>query len=103
MADHMKDRHVLKISNITKVYPGVTALDDVTFTAYGGEVLGLVGVNGAGKSTLMNILGGITTATSGTICFDDTVLDISSPKDSERAGIGFIHQEPVLFSHMSVA
>lgn len=99
----MKDRHVLKISNITKVYPGVTALDDVTFTAYGGEVLGLVGVNGAGKSTLMNILGGITTATSGTICFDDTVLDISSPKDSERAGIGFIHQEPVLFSHMSVA
>ena len=103
MAEHMKDRHVLKISNITKVYPGVTALDNVTFEAYGGEVLGLVGVNGAGKSTLMNILGGITTATSGTVSFDDTVLHISSPKDSERAGIGFSHQEPVLFSHMSVA
>jgi ABC-type sugar transport system ATPase subunit len=52
---------------ITKIFPGVTALDQVSLKAVGGEIIGLVGVNGAGKSTLMNILGGVYKANKGKI------------------------------------
>ncbi len=55
----------LKLNNIGMTFPGVKALDDVSFSANPGEVLGLVGVNGAGKSTMMNILGGLLQADQG--------------------------------------
>lgn len=93
----------LSIQNIRKVYPGVTALADVTFEAHGGRVLGLIGVNGAGKSTLMNILGGVTTPTSGEIRINGEVVHLDSPQRAEECQIGFIHQEPVMFRHMTVA
>jgi ABC-type sugar transport system ATPase subunit len=95
--------NLLEIKNITKVFPGVKALDDVSFTARGGRVTGLIGVNGAGKSTLMNIIGGVNPATSGQIVLNGKELQLSVPQDAEKAGIGFIHQEPVMFNFMTVA
>jgi len=94
---------VLKFENISKDFPGVKALDDVSIEVHGGEVTALIGVNGAGKSTLMNILGGIHHASSGKIFINGKEVKINSPHDAERYGIGFIHQEPTMFSYMTVA
>lgn len=94
---------VLRLENISKVFPGVKALDDVTLEAGGGEVTALIGVNGAGKSTLMNILGGVHRASEGHIYINGEEARIHSPQDAERHGIGFIHQEPITFNYMTVA
>jgi len=99
----MEERNLLEIQEITKVFPGVRALDDVSITAAGGEITGLIGVNGAGKSTLMKILGGVEAATSGRILLNGRELHINSPQDAEKYGVGFIHQEPVMFNYMTVA
>lgn len=93
----------LEIRNISKVFPGVRALNNVNIQAKGGEIVGLIGVNGAGKSTLMNILGGIHSQTEGQILIDGEEAHINTPEDAEKYGIGFIHQEPVMFNHMTVA
>ena len=93
----------LQIKNISKVFPGVKALDNINMEAHGGEIIGLIGVNGAGKSTLMNILGGIHEQTEGQIIIDGEEVRIQTPQDAERFGIGFIHQEPVMFNFMTVA
>lgn len=99
----MEEKAVLSIQNISKVFPGVKALDNVSFDAYSGEVLGLIGVNGAGKSTLMNILGGVSPATEGKVLLNGTELTLNTPQQAEQHGIGFIHQEPVMFQYMTVA
>lgn len=94
---------MLQMKNITKQFPGVRALDNVTMEAHDGEVLGLIGINGAGKSTLMNVLGGVIRCDEGEILIDDAEYSFSSPKEAEGAGISFIHQEPVFFYSMTVA
>ncbi len=94
---------VLKIEHISKEFPGVKALDDINIEAVGGEVTGLIGVNGAGKSTLMNILGGVHAASGGSISIDGEQIQINTPQDAEKYGIGFIHQEPIMFNFMTVA
>lgn len=99
----MDKKTTLEIKDVSKIFPGVRALDHVNIRAEGGEVVGLIGVNGAGKSTLMNILGGVHTQTEGQIIVDGKEVNIQGPEDAERLGIGFIHQEPVMFSHMTVA
>lgn len=99
----MAKQTVLQIKNITKIFPGVKALDNVNIEAKGGEIIGLIGVNGAGKSTLMNILGGVFEQTEGQILIDGEEVHIRTPQDAEKYGIGFIHQEPVMFQHMTVA
>lgn len=99
----MDKKTTLEIKNISKIFPGVKALNHVNIQAEGGEVIGLIGVNGAGKSTLMNILGGVHTQTEGQILIDGKEVKINGPEDAEKLGIGFIHQEPVMFQHMTVA
>ena len=94
---------LLRFENISKQFSGVRALDDVSLEAAGGEITGLIGVNGAGKSTLMNILGGVYRATSGRILIDGQEVNIRTPQDAEGYGIGFIHQEPLMFNYMTVA
>jgi ribose transport system ATP-binding protein len=94
---------VLRIENVSKQFSGVKALSNVTIEAVGGEITGLIGVNGAGKSTLMNILGGVYPATSGRVLIDGEEIRVDSPQDAERYGIGFIHQEPLMFNYMTVA
>ena len=63
-------RRALELRSITKTYPGVTALDNVSLTVRRGEVLGLIGENGAGKSTLMKILGGVSRPPRASIVID---------------------------------
>ena len=64
----------LEMSGISKTYPGVRALDDVSLAVSPGEVIGIVGENGAGKSTLMKILGGVIAPSTGTIRLDGETL-----------------------------
>ncbi len=94
---------VLELRSIRKTYPGVTALDDVTLTVKPGEVLGLIGENGAGKSTLMKIVGGVVAPTSGTILIGGVERTDLTVKDSQEAGIAFVHQELNLFDNLDVA
>ncbi len=91
------------MSSISKAFPGVQALADVSLVGHAGEVIGLVGVNGAGKSTLMNILGGIYQPDSGEIEINGEVAALHSPKDADRYGIAFIHQELLFFASQTVA
>jgi len=93
----------LEVNHISKHYPGVLALDDVSFDVQMGEVHALVGQNGAGKSTLMSILSGGQSADSGDILLDDTPVDISDPLSARHHGIAIVHQEFALCPNMSVA
>ena len=93
---------ILKAKNIYKNYPGVTALDNVSFNVYKGKVNVLVGENGAGKSTLMKILAGVEKQTSGDMILKEKILNINSTKDAEKNSIGIIHQELNLFPNLSV-
>jgi putative multiple sugar transport system ATP-binding protein len=92
------------VYNITKQFPGVTALKDVTLAIKQGEIHALVGENGAGKSTLMNILGGVYPhgTYSGHIIFEKVERTFREVRDSEKIGIGIIHQELALSPYLSV-
>lgn len=95
----------LRLEHISKTFPGTKALTDVSLSIMPGEVRALLGENGAGKSTLMNIVGGVFQAdsNSGAILVDGVPLHLSNPLDAIKAGIGFVHQELSIFSHLSVA
>jgi ribose transport system ATP-binding protein len=94
---------MIEFSHIEKSFFGVKVLKDVSFTVKPGQTLGIVGENGAGKSTLMNILGGNLRADSGAMRLNGQPYAPGSPRDAERAGIAFIHQELNLFSNLSIA
>ena len=94
---------LLELAGITKVYPGVIALDDVSLRVARGEVLGLIGENGAGKSTLMKILGGVVAPTAGTIRIDGRDTRCLTVAEATRAGIAFVHQELNVFDNLDVA
>jgi ABC-type sugar transport system ATPase subunit len=94
---------VLRMQHITKRFPGVTALFDVTFDLCPGEVHCLVGENGAGKSTLIKILSGSYQADEGRIELDAAPITIHSPADGLRQGIGVVYQELELVLDLSVA
>ena len=93
----------LCISGATKTYPGIVALDDVTFAVAPGEVHGLLGENGAGKSTMLNILSGVRPGDTGTIAVDGTTISVRTPLDARAAGIAMIHQELQLVPELTVA
>ncbi len=97
--------YILEMENITKEFPGVKALSDVTFKVKKGEIHALVGENGAGKSTLMNVLSGIYPYGSytGDIIFKGTECKFKNIRDSEAAGIAIIHQELALSPYMTIA
>jgi len=97
--------YLLEMQGITKEFPGVKALDNVTFSVRKGEVHALVGENGAGKSTLMKILSGVYAAGSydGDILIEGQPQHFHTIKDSERAGIAIIYQELALVKQLSVA
>jgi inositol transport system ATP-binding protein len=97
------DNLALLMENISKSFPGVKALDDVSFELKKGEVHALMGENGAGKSTLMKILIGLYHQDSGNICVNGKEVKIHSPKDSLNCGISMIHQELNPVPAMSIA
>jgi len=94
---------VLKAENITKRFPGVLAVDNVSMELRKGEVLALVGENGAGKSTLMQILGGALKPDSGRLVIDGKEVIFNSPQDAIRAGVSMVFQELSLVKSLSVA
>jgi ribose transport system ATP-binding protein len=93
----------LRLSGISKAYPGVLALADFSMQVRPGEVIGLVGENGAGKSTLMKILGGIVAPDQGRIELEGRPHSALSIAESMRAGIAFVHQELNLFDNLDCA
>jgi erythritol transport system ATP-binding protein len=96
------DDIVLRAQNITKVFPGTVALDDVSFDVHQGKVNVLIGENGAGKSTLMKILAGVERPSSGKILLEGREIHLHSPLDATRLGIGIIYQELNLCPNLSV-
>ena len=94
---------VLRAEQITKVFPGTVALDQVDFLVRRGKVNALVGENGAGKSTLMKILAGVERPTSGQMYMNGEPIHLRSPLDAEKRGIGIIYQEMNLCPNLSVA
>ena len=96
---------ILEMRNITKTFPGVKALDNVTFNVTQGEIHALVGENGAGKSTLMKVLSGVYPYGSytGEIYFEGKECRFQSIHDSEKVGLVIIHQELALIPFLSIA
>ncbi len=94
---------LLKMEHINKNFPGVKALDDVSFDLFSGEVHALMGENGAGKSTLMKILCGVYEADSGEIYLNDQKINIDTPHKATDLGIIMIHQEFNLIKEMTIS
>ncbi|MDU8911420.1 sugar ABC transporter ATP-binding protein [Aestuariicoccus sp. MJ-SS9] len=93
----------LRLEGIVKTFPGVRALDGVSFTVMPGEVHALMGENGAGKSTLMKVLGGIYQPDEGQIIVEEQPVVMRSPLEAKAKGIVFIHQELSLADELTVA
>jgi ribose transport system ATP-binding protein len=94
---------LLEMRGITKRFPGVTALQDVSLTLRAGEVLALMGENGAGKSTLMKVLGGAYHPDAGSILVDGRAAMLRSVRDARRLGIALLHQELMLARNLDIA
>ena len=99
----MDNNYILTLKNITKEFPGVKALDDVTINIERGTIHGLVGDNGACKSTLIKVLAGIYQPNKGEIILDGKPCRFNSPIEARRAGISVVHQEIKLAEPLSVA
>ncbi|MFT6222472.1 MAG: ribose transport system ATP-binding protein [Paracoccaceae bacterium] len=93
----------LRLEGIIKTFPGVRALDGVSFQVMPGEVHALLGENGAGKSTLMKVLGGIHQPDEGQIFINEVPSIMASPLNAKAKGVVFIHQELSLAEELSVA
>ena len=96
------DEPIVELRGITKYYPGVTALEDVSFDLRAGEVHGLAGENGAGKSTLIKVLGGAVSHDAGEILVDGERSHFRGPASALAAGIRVVHQELAGTPHLTV-
>lgn len=94
---------VLEVRNITKIYPGTIALDNLSAQFTAGKVHALLGKNGSGKSTLIKIISGAVEPTKGELFIDDKKLSISSPSEAFEKGIATVYQELSLIPGLSIA
>ena len=97
------DEPIISIDRVTKRFPGVTALADVSFDIRRGEVHAIVGENGAGKSTLMKIISGVIPEFEGELRLRGRPIRFTGTRDAERAGVSIIHQELNLVEQLSAA
>jgi ABC-type sugar transport system ATPase subunit len=96
-------RFSLRVEHVSKAFPGVQALANVSLEVNGGEVLGLVGENGAGKSTLIQILSGALIPDNGRVLIDGKEMTFRHPREAEAAGVSPVYQELSLVNNLSVA
>jgi len=96
------DKNLLKLVNLSKIFPGVRALNGVNFDINRSEIVSIVGQNGAGKSTLVKIIGGIYQPDKGEIYIEGERKRIFNPLIAEKIGIGIVHQESTLVPTLSV-
>ncbi len=94
---------IVSLKGITKIFPGVVALEDVDFSLIKGEIHALVGENGAGKSTLIKALTGVEHPDKGTIEFNGEIVEVHSPQHAQEIGISTVYQEVNLCTNISVA
>jgi len=99
----MEKDYILRLQGITKEFPGVKALNNVSFEIERGTIHGLVGENGAGKSTLIKVLAGIYQPNEGTFLLNGEEKHFASPIEARHAGISVVHQEIKLAEPLSVA
>ena len=92
----------LKISNVTKIYPGCVANDNVSLEFNSGKIYALLGENGAGKSTLVKVLSGVIKPNEGEIFLNKNILKLNSPLDAKKNDIGMVFQHFNLFETLSV-
>src|SRR5215471_14999148 len=93
----------VRFEHITKRFPGVQALSDVSLTIAAGSCHALCGENGAGKSTLGKILAGVYTPDDGTLFIDGNAVRFGGPRDALAAGVGMVHQELAFCENLTVA
>ena len=98
----MNSDTILEMKGITKIFPGVKALDQVDFDLKRGEVHALLGENGSGKSTLIKVLGGIHKAEEGEIFIDGEKAEIEGVHDADKYGVSIVHQELSFAPDMTV-
>ena len=103
MAPTVPSAPLLELRNVVKAFSGVRVLADVDFDVRAGEVHALVGENGAGKSTLMNIVSGVTAPDAGEMRWQGMPVRPRSPREAQRLGIAFVHQELALVPQLSAA
>ena len=95
--------YVLELKGITKIFPGVKALNNVQFQLKPGEVHALMGDNGAGKSTFIKVITGVHKAEEGEMFLNGQKVDFKGPKDAQAAGIAAVYQHPTSYPHLTVA
>ena len=96
-----EDKHLIEVQNLTKVYGGKTAVENVSFKIRNGRIYGLLGPNGAGKSTTMNIIAGCLSPTEGTVLING--YDICDQPTEAKRQIGYLPEQPPLFTDMTPA
>jgi monosaccharide-transporting ATPase len=94
---------ILKVTNLSKSFPGVKALTEIDFDLRKGEIHGLMGENGAGKSTLIKVITGLYVKDSGVINLNGRDVSFNSPNESVKNGISTVYQEINLIPMLSVA
>lgn len=99
----MDNQETLKLSGITKSFPGVLALSDVDFTLKKGEIHALMGENGAGKSTLIKVFTGVYKRDAGEMVYEGNPIEVQSPLHAQEMGISTVYQEINLVPNLSVA
>ena len=98
------NEYILEIDSLTKVFPGVTALDNVALRVKQGEIHSICGENGAGKSTLMSVISGVYPKGDyqGKVFYKGKETNYHSVKDSEKDGLAIVHQELALSPYLSI-
>ncbi|HCL02438.1 MAG TPA: D-xylose ABC transporter ATP-binding protein [Lachnoclostridium phytofermentans] len=98
----LAEEYILELKGITKIFPGVRALDDVHFQLKRGEIHALMGENGAGKSTFIKVITGVHKAEQGEIYLNGIKVEFKGPKDAQAAGIAAIYQHVTAYPHLTV-